>query len=307
MRKELTNLIIVFSIIFVVIVGTGIFGFYIIDKRISELNQNLATFKKSTSENLNSLDTKIVQSEKSLSEKISNEVSTLNIDVDSLRKDTEKSTKALEDVIKEVEQQSNIELEKVKKDIKSVSVSAGDFSQIVEDVLPSVVSIITDRGMGSGVFIADNGYVVTNSHVIDSAGYVRIYTYDKKIYNAVLVGSDDSSDIAVLKINASYAPLQFDNSEEIKVGGKVIALGNPKGLDFTVTEGIVSAVNRKVGNSPIGYIQIDVPLNPGNSGGPLVNTQGKIIGINNLKLGGLESLGFAIPSNTVKDVVNKII
>ncbi len=307
MKKEFTNLIIVFSIVFVLIVGSGIYGFYIIDKRIKELNKNLLEFKSDTKESINSLDTKITQAEKSLSDKLNKEVNTLNSGLDNLKKDTEKSTKTLEEVINEVEKQSNIELEKVKKDIESVSVTAGDFSKIIEGVLPSVVSISTDKGLGSGVFIADNGYIVTNSHVIASANYIRIYTNDKKIYAANVFGSDDSVDIAVLKINASYAPLQFDNSAEIKVGEKVIALGNPKGLDFTVTEGIISATNRKIGSSNIGYIQIDVPLNPGNSGGPLVNTRGKIIGINNLKLGGLESLGFAIPSNTVKDVVDRIV
>ena len=101
--------------------------------------------------------------------------------------------------------------------------------------------------------------------------------------------------------------MKFENSDNVKVGEKVIALGNPAGLSFTVTEGIVSAVHRKGPNNLAIYLQTDVPINPGNSGGPLVDANSKIIGLNNFKVGGFESLGFAIESNTVSEVAGKII
>ena len=130
--------------------------------------------------------------------------------------------------------------------------------------------------------------------------------YSGKTYNVnILAGYDNNADIAVLKIDASdLRALKFGDSDEVKVGEKVIAAGNPAGLSFTVTEGIVSAF-RTFNN--VNYIQTDVPINPGNSGGPLINTKGEIIGINNFKVGGFEGLGFAISSSNVRSVVNKII
>ena len=120
------------------------------------------------------------------------------------------------------------------------------------------------------------------------------------------MGYDSSADIAVLKINApDLASLGFGNSDDVKVGEKVIAAGNPAGLAFTVTEGIVSAT--RTDTNGIKYIQTDVPINPGNSGGPLINVKAEVIGINNFKIGGFEGLGFAIASNDVSNVVNKII
>lgn len=286
------------------ILSSGGFVYYQMTKQFEATNANLDTLKVSMEASDKALDKKISDVDKSLA----SQTSSLNTKISGLKEDTDKSTKTLSDLIKEVERQSNIELERVKRDIDTVSVSAGDFSNIIQKVLPSVVSVLTDKGQGSGAFISDDGYVVTNYHVIQNANKLRIYTYDKETFDANLIGTDISLDIAVLKINATYTPLEFDDSNEVKVGEKVIALGNPGGLDFTVTEGIVSATGRKISSNGIGYLQIDVALNPGNSGGPLVNSRGKIIGINNLKLGGdFEALGFAIPSNVVNDIVDNII
>ena len=114
-------------------------------------------------------------------------------------------------------------------------------------------------------------------------------------------------DIAILKIDeTTYSPLILANSNNIQVGEKVIAIGNPLGLQFSVSEGIVSAVHRKGDNNINAYIQTDASLNPGNSGGPLIDTEGKVIGINNFKVSGSESLGFALESNYIKEVINNI-
>ena len=132
-------------------------------------------------------------------------------------------------------------------------------------------------------------------------------TYDDEVYDAKLIGYNDEVDVAVLKVDASLENLRFGDSDDVEVGERVIALGNPAGLSFTVTEGIVSAVDRKGSNNLEIYLQTDVPLNPGSSGGPLVNTNSRIIGINNFKVGGYEGLGFAIESNVVKQVVDDVI
>jgi len=226
----------------------------------------------------------------------------------------EEQTKNREDLINLVQatqtanqQQLQSLKQDLESDIKKIKVESADFSAIVQDVLQSVVSIVTDQGQGSGAFIRTSGYIVTNEHVIRDAKSAGILTYDGEWHKVKLIGSNQNYDIAVLKIEEEYPHLQLADSDNIKVGEKVIALGNPSGLDFTVTEGIVSAVNREINNKI--YIQTDVPISPGNSGGPLVNKEGKIIGINNFKISGqgFEGLGFAIPSNIVNDAVNNII
>lgn len=209
-------------------------------------------------------------------------------------------------LIDQIEEQSNIKLNELKDELKNIRIKSADFSAIVNDVLQSTVSIKTNVGQGSGAIIDRKGYIVTNVHVINGASAVKALTYSGKTYDVdVLAGYDSSADIAVLKIDApDLRAFNFGDSDSVKIGEKVIAAGNPAGLAFTVTEGIVSAF--RTFNS-IKYIQTDVPINPGNSGGPLINTKGEIIGINNFKAGGFEGLGFAISSNHVKSVVNKII
>ncbi len=181
------------------------------------------------------------------------------------------------------------------------------FTSIIEDVLQSVVSVGTDKGLGSGVVIDDRGFIVTNYHVVNDANIIRILTYSGDVYDAALIGYNDIVDVAVLKVDASLEKLRFGDSDAVEVGERVIALGNPAGLSFTVTEGIVSAVDRTGPSNLEIYLQTDVPINPGNSGGPLVNTNSRIIGINNFKAAGFEGLGFAIESNTVKQVAEDII
>lgn len=179
--------------------------------------------------------------------------------------------------------------------------ASSDFSGIIETAVKSVVSIKTDLSQGSGFIITSDGYVVTNAHVLSNARYANALTSSQETKSAKLIGYNLDLDIALLKITGDYSYIVLADSDNIRVGEKVIAVGNPYGLSFSVTEGIVSALHRD--NK---YIQTDVPLNPGNSGGPLINNQGKVIGINNFKYTGAESLGFALESNYIKEVVNNI-
>jgi len=189
----------------------------------------------------------------------------------------------------------------------SIKASAGeDFSGIIEEAVKSVVTIKTDISQGTGFLISTDGYIVTNAHVIDGAKAAGVFTYDGEQHQVSLIGYDNEMDIALLKIDGNYEKLKLDNSNNVNVGEKVIAIGNPLGLQFSVSQGIVSAIHREGTNNLPAYIQTDAALNPGNSGGPLINTDGKVIGINNFKIGNSESIGFALESNYIKEAVNSI-
>ena len=244
-----------------------------------------------------------------LGSNLSLQIGFVDSNLQNFKQQNQKEIKTLSGLIDEIERQSDIKLGELKDELKNIRIKSADFSAIVNDVLQSVVSIKTNIGQGSGAVIDRKGYVVTNVHVINGASTssIKVVTYSGKTYDAsTIVGYDGNADIAVLKIDATdLRALNFGDSDEVKVGEKVIAAGNPAGLAFTVTEGIVSAF--RTFQNGIKYIQTDVPINPGNSGGPLINTKGEIIGINNFKAGGFESLGFAISSNNVRSIVNKII
>ncbi len=169
------------------------------------------------------------------------------------------------------------------------------------------------RSLGSGVIISQNGYIVTNNHVVENADEISITIGNNpKEYNAVLIGKDSDSDLAVIKIKGKFTPIKLGYSSSLKVGDIIFALGNPFGIGSTVTQGIISALNKdKVGiNRYENFIQTDASINPGNSGGALVDSRGALIGINSAiisKSGGNNGIGFAIPVSMVKDVVKKLI
>ena len=168
------------------------------------------------------------------------------------------------------------------------------------------------RGAGSGFIISSDGYIVTNNHVIQGAQKITVKLVDGRTFKAKIVGTDPFSDIALLKINTNNLPvLKLGNSDLIKVGEWVIAIGNPFGFSHTVTVGVVSAKGRSgIGISDIeDFIQTDAAINPGNSGGPLLNLKGEVIGMNTAiftRSGGYMGIGFAIPSNIVKTVVEQL-
>ena len=184
--------------------------------------------------------------------------------------------------------------------------ASSDFSGIIEDAINSVVTIRTDVAQGTGFLITEDGYFITNAHVLVGGHEVWAIDSEQEQLDATLIGYDLDMDIALLKIDGNFENLKFEDSNNIQIGEKVIAIGNPLGLQFSVTEGIVSGIHREGSNGLEAYIQTDAALNPGNSGGPLINTQGEVIGINNFKVTGGESLGFALESNYIIDTVNDI-
>jgi S1-C subfamily serine protease len=174
-------------------------------------------------------------------------------------------------------------------------------------------TVFSGQQTGSGVIISEDGYIVTNQHVINGAVSIFVFTDDKREFTAKLIGADTSRDVALIKIEAQGLPfLSYGNSDSVLIGEQVLAVGSPLRLQSTVTSGIVSARERtiKLGNnsSPY-YIQTDVPLNVGNSGGALVNARGELIGLNIAYLsisGAYEGFSFAIPGNLVKKITTDI-
>jgi len=200
----------------------------------------------------------------------------------------------------------------INKEFATLKASAGeDFSGIIETSVSSVVSVRTDVSQGTGFIIQSSGYIVTNAHVLSDengnlASGIQAVTYEQGTKNAEFIGYDGVLDIALLKISGTYDSLNLGNSNDVQVGERVIAIGNPLGLQFSVSQGIVSAVHRKGPNGLNYYIQTDTALNRGNSGGPLINNNGKVIGINNFKVGDSENIGFALESDYIQQAINDI-
>ncbi|MBR9705232.1 trypsin-like serine protease, partial [Candidatus Pacearchaeota archaeon] len=159
---------------------------------------------------------------------------------------------------------------------------------------------------GTGFILTTDGFVVTNAHVLSGARFADGILSNSGVEGMDLIGYNLTLDLALLKIDGTYEPLKLGDSNDVRVGEKVIAIGNPLGLGFSVSEGIVSGVHREgLERDLFAYIQTDAALNPGNSGGPLINTDGVAIGINNFKARG-ENIGFALESNHLKSGVNDI-
>jgi serine protease Do len=220
------------------------------------------------------------------------------------------------------------------------------FSEIVSTVSPSVVNISTtkvvrkdtgpffddpffdffspfhdfgapkkwkERSLGSGVIVSPDGYIITNYHVVEKSDEIKVTFFDKRTFKGHIVGADPKTDIAIIRIDAGKLPvLSWGDSDKLQVGEFVLAIGSPYGLSNTVTMGIISAVGRaNVGIADYeDFIQTDAAINPGNSGGPLVNIRGELIGINTAifsRTGGYQGIGFAVPSNMVRLVMDQLI
>ena len=167
------------------------------------------------------------------------------------------------------------------------------------------------NGMGSGVIFSEDGYIVTNLHIL-SGNNIDVKLNNGKNYSASIIGIDKNADIAVLKISADdpLVPINFADSDNLKVGDKVLAIGNPYGIGTSVSSGIISATGRDYGNPYLQLIQTDAAINPGNSGGALINENGNLIGINSKifsKTGAYQGIGFAIPSNLVVQISTQLI
>ena len=177
-------------------------------------------------------------------------------------------------------------------------------------------SSVSPASEGSGIIMSEDGYIITNAHVVEGATSLKVMTSDGETYEAQLIGSDTVTDLAVVKINATgLTAAEFGSSEDLRVADKVMAIGNPGGheLSSSVTIGYVSALNRAIANNTTGYtmeyIQTDAAINPGNSGGALINEYGQVVGINSAKISatGYEGLGFAIPIDTAQPIISDLI
>jgi serine protease Do len=207
-----------------------------------------------------------------------------------------------------------------KADANVAHVSVAD---LVERLTPSVVNLstvrvvknprfnrdFTQKGMGSGFIISDDGYIFTNNHVVDKASRIKVKLSDGKEYDAEVKGTDPNTDIALIKIHAPgrlpYA--RMGDSDRLRIGDGVFAIGNPLGLNHTVTSGIISAKGREIGAGPYdNFIQTDASINPGNSGGPLCNLAGEVVGINTAIIAQAQGIGFAIPINMAKEILSDL-
>ncbi len=218
------------------------------------------------------------------------------------------------------------------KDVKVLAALDAEYSTLIDRVVPSVVCIRTrgmapvdpvqtlfrrrsgsaeKRSLGSGVIVSKEGHILTNYHVIEGMSEIVVQLTDGRTVPAVLIGGDKQADIAVLRIDAPrIEALPLGDSDEMHVGQMVFAIGNPFGLQETVTQGIISAKGRAISDSGVEFLQTDAAVNQGNSGGPLLNLRGEIIGINSAiysETGGWLGISFAIPSNNAKRALESII
>ena len=218
---------------------------------------------------------------------------------------------------------SSMQLQQSPQSRDNIPIEGGlSLQEIYLQNIPSVVSISCagygKASTGTGVVLTADGYIVTNAHVVDGAGSIEVLLSDNRTFSAVIVGSDEISDLAVLQVQArDLTPAMFGDSGQLRIGDMVAAIGDPLGVEYrgTYTDGIVSAINRDVDmdGRTMTLIQTNAALNSGNSGGPLINCYGQVIGINTMKIGaftdsaGVEGIGFAIPSATVKEIVDQLI
>ena len=190
---------------------------------------------------------------------------------------------------------------------------------IYEKVNPSVVNItvysnqsIAALGSGTGIVMSEDGYIITNAHVVDGGTSVNVTFSDDTDANGTIIGMDATTDLAVVKVDKSgLTPAEFGDSSALKVGERIVAIGNAGGLSSTITQGIVSGLDRDLGEGArsLKLIQVDAAINPGNSGGPLINRFGQVIGINSSKIASVdyEGIGFSIPINEAKPILESII
>jgi S1-C subfamily serine protease len=184
-------------------------------------------------------------------------------------------------------------------------------TSVVDAVGPAVVSVSLPRGGGSGVLFTPDGYLLTNAHVVGRAGSVKISLPDGSTHDGNVVGADPATDLAVVHIGGAHWPAaELGNSSKLRVGQLVVAIGNPLGFSFTVSAGVVSALGRSLraqdGRLMDAIIQSDVALNPGNSGGPLVDSHARVVGINTAVILGAQGLSFSVPVDTARWVLGEL-
>ena len=177
-----------------------------------------------------------------------------------------------------------------------------------DEIIPTVVAIVGPRSLGSGVIVTEDGYIVTNRHVVDSTLYFKVYLSNWHEYRARVVARHPSMDVAVIKIESLEPVLKFITPgfpEKMELGDEVYAIGHPYGIPWTLTKGIISAFRKTM--TFIKYIQIDAPINPGNSGGPLLDEFGRIIGVNSMGMVGADGIAVAIDIRSFRKFVEDVI
>ena len=184
-------------------------------------------------------------------------------------------------------------------------------TSVVDAVAPAVVSVSLPRGGGSGVLFTPDGYLLTNAHVVGRSGSVKIGLPDGSTHDGNVIGTDPATDLAVVHIDGAHLPAaELGSSSKLRVGQLVVAIGNPLGFSFTVSAGVVSALGRTLraqdGRSMDAIIQSDVALNPGNSGGPLVDSHARVVGINTAVILGAQGLSFSVPIDTARWVLSEL-
>jgi S1-C subfamily serine protease len=181
--------------------------------------------------------------------------------------------------------------------------------RVAREATPTVVSVARNGGSGSGIIVRADGVVITNAHVVGNSRVVDVSLADGRRFQGTVLDRDPTIDIAVVRIEATGLPTaRLGDSDRIAAGQTAIAIGNPLGLERTVTSGVVSAINRSPrGFELSGLIQTDAAINPGNSGGPLLDSQSRVIGINTVILQGASGLGFAVPINIANDMVQQVL
>ncbi len=303
--EPVSQKIVIILVVFLLLLNISAlwFGFALLDS-INALKAENAAYHAKLDTSVSNAVSNLENKDSSLERKLAEESTALNSSIGNLKSNFLSITTDLNSFIAKIEQQSNIRLGELSKEIKDVSETTGDFSKIAQQSIKSVVTVSTDLGYGSGVIVSSNGLIVTNHHVVNGAKEIEVIMPNRTTYPALVLVSNVADDLAILQVSAPTPLfLELGDSDIIAPGQRVIALGNPAGLTATVTEGIISAVNRNIQGLGNGFIQIDVAVNPGNSGGPLVNEKGEIIGITTAKVKGAEGLGFAIPSNKVKPML----
>lgn len=276
-----------------------------VDTVENSLTTRIDNEKAQTTKQISALENKTSSNFMKLQDFFSTETSKLKLDIETVKTEAESGLEDISQKVGGLEEKS----QELEYKLSEIEVTSSDFSAIVEDVVKAVVSIKTNKGQGSGVIFNQQGYIITNKHVIEGVQSIYVVDYNSNNYNVILKGTASNVDLAILKIDSdkTFNYLNFADSSSVKVGERVIAVGNPLGLAFSVTEGIISGVNRVIDSTGIPYIQTDVPINPGNSGGPLVNAQKKIVGINTLKIVDTEGIGFAIPADIAKSIAERAV
>lgn len=316
--------------IMTIIVFGAMFAYFTYD-----YNTKINTLASQQQELESGMDQKLSSQQQALTEKIDSQTGELDSKINSMQARIEKvrddlsssiqsynsqamgRDSALSASIQRISNQSLSELSTFGQQLDAFRQQSVDFSSIIPTAIESVVTI-GKKGQGyftsagSGVFINNKGYIVTNYHVIDDLSQITVRTHDETEYSATVIGKDEDWDIAVLKLitdKDDFTYLDFGDSDNVNAGTHVIAVGNPVGFESTVTQGIISSTDRLINGIDRSYFQTDVAINAGNSGGPLIDKNGKIIGIATLKYAriGFEGLSFALKSDDVKRVVYEIL